>query len=154
MFRRCKDSGELHIRRECGVQAFCRRQNLGGGGIHFRRAFQSPKGGAPPCGAEPKKKDTTKVVSFFLEKVSRFDRNWSGGCKLQRGFKVNDREYRLSRILSQIASDFGDEPLSALVVQFFPCACKFYKRLFVLRKIGSHTHERLLCYHYRDAFTV
>ena len=29
MFRRCRDSGELHIRRECGVQAFCRRQNLG-----------------------------------------------------------------------------------------------------------------------------
>ena len=25
----------------CAVQAFCRRRNLGGGRIHFRRAFQS-----------------------------------------------------------------------------------------------------------------
>ena len=54
-------------------QAFCRRQNLGGGGIHFRRAFQSSKGGAPPCGAEPKKKDTTKVVSFFLVDPKGFE---------------------------------------------------------------------------------
>ena len=29
-------------------------------------------------------------ISGDLEKVSRFDRNWSGGCKSQRGFKVND----------------------------------------------------------------
>ncbi len=28
-------------RRECAVQAFCRRQNLGAGGIDFRRAFQN-----------------------------------------------------------------------------------------------------------------
>ncbi len=54
-------------------QAFCCRQNLGGGGIHFRRAFQSPKGGAPLCGAEPKKKDTTKVVSFFLSSIAEKD---------------------------------------------------------------------------------
>lgn len=67
---------------------------------------------------------------------------------------MNDREYRLSRIHFQIASNFGDKPLPAFVVQLFPRACKFYKRLLVLRKIGSHTHERLLCYHYRDAFTV
>ena len=107
-----------------------------------------------PDGFHYQRSTLLKQGASLMEKVSRFDRNWSGGCKLQRGFKVNDREYRLSRILFQIASDFGDEPLSALVVQFFPCACKFYKRLFVLRKIGSHTHERLLCYHYRDAFTV
>ena len=54
-------------------QAFCRRQNLGGGGIHFRRAFQSPKGGAPLCGVELKKKDTTTVVSFFLAVVVGFE---------------------------------------------------------------------------------
>ena len=29
-------------RRFCAVRAFCRRQNLGAGGIHFRRAFQIP----------------------------------------------------------------------------------------------------------------
>ena len=29
-------SGDLCLRRKCGVQAFCRRQNLGAGGIHFR----------------------------------------------------------------------------------------------------------------------
>ena len=122
----------------------------------FALAHKSPAGafGHNSTPISPPQKNPANRRDFFVEKVSRFDRNWSGGCKLQRGFKVNDREYRLSRILFQIASDFGDEPLSALVVQFFPCACKFYKRLFVLRKIGSHTHERLLCYHYRDAFTV
>ena len=50
----------------CAVQAFCRRRNLGGGRIHFRRAFESPKGFAGQWPAKPKKKDTTKVVSFFL----------------------------------------------------------------------------------------
>ena len=50
----------------CAVQAFRRRRNLGGGRIHFRRAFESPKGFAGHWPAKPKKKDTTKVVSFFL----------------------------------------------------------------------------------------
>ena len=50
----------------CAVQAFCRRRNLGGGRIHFRRAFESPEGFAGHWPAKPKKKDTTKVVSFFL----------------------------------------------------------------------------------------
>ena len=50
MFRRCRDSGELHIRRECGVQAFCRRQNLGADGIYFRpgrERFRAPVGRQP-----------------------------------------------------------------------------------------------------------
>ena len=41
-------------------------QNLGAGGIHFRRAFESPKGGAGQQPAKPKKKDTLNSVSFFL----------------------------------------------------------------------------------------
>ena len=45
---------------------FAAGKNLGGDGIHFRRAFQSPKGGAPLCGTELKKKDMTQVVSLFL----------------------------------------------------------------------------------------
>ena len=47
------------------VRAFCRRQNLGAGRIHFARAFQSRSGGAALWVAERKKKDTTYVVSFF-----------------------------------------------------------------------------------------
>ena len=35
-----RDGGRMAGRRVCAVQAFRRRQNLGGGGIHFRRAFQ------------------------------------------------------------------------------------------------------------------
>ena len=35
-----RDGGRMAGRRVWAVQAFCRRQNLGGGGIHFRRAFQ------------------------------------------------------------------------------------------------------------------
>ena len=31
---------DVDARAELRVQAFCRRQNLGAGGIHFRRAFQ------------------------------------------------------------------------------------------------------------------
>ena len=46
-------------RRQCAVRAFCRRQNLGAGGIHFRRAFESPQGGAALWAAEPTKQDTT-----------------------------------------------------------------------------------------------
>lgn len=62
----------------CAVQAFCRRRNLGGGRIHFRRAFESPKGFAGHWPAKPKKKDTTKVVSFFLSYVDKKDA-WDQG---------------------------------------------------------------------------
>ena len=59
-------------RRQCAVRAFCRRQNLGAGGIHFRRAFESPQGGAALWAAEPTKKDTTYVVSSACRKRSPF----------------------------------------------------------------------------------
>ena len=62
----------------CAVQAFCRRRNLGGGRIHFRRAFESPKGFAGHWPAKPKKKDTTKVVSFFLNYRNSIDARLSG----------------------------------------------------------------------------
>ena len=57
----------------CAVRAFCRRQNLGAGGIHFRRAFESPKGGGRLRRPEPTKKDTTYVVSFFVELLGGFE---------------------------------------------------------------------------------
>ena len=51
----------------CAVQAFCRRRNLGGGRIHFRRAFESPKGFAGQWPAKPKKKDICfrRCLSFW-----------------------------------------------------------------------------------------
>ena len=54
-------------RRVCAVRAFCRRQNLGAGGIHFRRACAVPKGGAALWAAEPKKKDIceSRCLSFW-----------------------------------------------------------------------------------------
>ena len=51
-------NGPSEPRRFCGVRAFCRRQNLGGGMALPSRAFESPKGGAGPRPAKPKKKDT------------------------------------------------------------------------------------------------
>ena len=51
-------NGPSGPRRFCGVRAFCRRQNLGGGMALPSRAFESPKGGAGPRPAKPKKKDT------------------------------------------------------------------------------------------------
>ena len=50
--RKLRPSGR---RRLCAVQAFCHRQNLGAGRIHFARAFQSLKGGATN-GSETQKK--------------------------------------------------------------------------------------------------
>ena len=44
------------------LQAFCRRQNLGAGGIHFRRAFLIPSGVERPEGAEPKNKSTAEAA--------------------------------------------------------------------------------------------
>ncbi len=52
-------------RRKCAVRAFCRRQNLGAGGIHFRRALKSPKGGAGLWPVEPTKKDMTHGHVLF-----------------------------------------------------------------------------------------
>ena len=40
--------------------------NLGAEQIYFARAFEIPKGGGRLRRPEPKKKDTTFVVSFFL----------------------------------------------------------------------------------------
>ena len=44
---------DVDARAEWRVQAFCRRQNLGAGGIHFRRACQIPPGGLPARPAAP-----------------------------------------------------------------------------------------------------
>ena len=52
---------------------FAKGQNLGAGAIHLPRAFESPKGGAAYWAAEPKKKDTTCVVSFFLVDSKGFE---------------------------------------------------------------------------------
>lgn len=52
-------------RAERRAQAFCRRQNLGAGGIHFRRAYQIPKGGAASGRRDPKQKDIRKDVLLF-----------------------------------------------------------------------------------------
>ena len=41
--------------------------NLGAEQIYFARAFEIPKGGGRLRRPEPKKKDTTFVVSFFLD---------------------------------------------------------------------------------------
>ena len=58
----------------CAVRAFCRRQNLGAGGIHFRRAFGSPEGGAVLRAAEPKKRDICfQQMSLFLEGTVKID---------------------------------------------------------------------------------
>lgn len=41
-------------------------ENLGGGGIHFRRALESPAGGAGQWAAKPKKKDMTCSHVFLF----------------------------------------------------------------------------------------
>ena len=58
-------NGPSGPRRFCGVRAFCRRQNLGGGMALPSRAFKSPKGGAGPRPAKPKKKDTLYACLSF-----------------------------------------------------------------------------------------
>ena len=40
------------------TSVFAIGENLGAGGIHFRRAFESPRGGGSLWLPEPKKKDT------------------------------------------------------------------------------------------------
>ncbi len=53
-------------RRLCAVRVLCRRQNLGAGGIHFCRAFESPKGGAALRAAKPKTKGHLQSRCPFL----------------------------------------------------------------------------------------
>ena len=53
-------------RRLCAVRVLCRRQNLGAGGIHFCRAFESPKGGATLRAAKPKTKGHLQSRCPFL----------------------------------------------------------------------------------------
>ena len=60
-------------RRFCAVQAFLRSKNLGAGAIHLPRAFEIPKGRGRLWRPEPKKKDTTYVVSFFLANPNTID---------------------------------------------------------------------------------
>ena len=47
--------------------------NLGAEQIYFARAFEIPKGGGRLRRPEPKKKDTTFVVSFFLQRTVKID---------------------------------------------------------------------------------
>ena len=54
-------------------ERFRRRQNLGVGAALPPRAFQAPKGGAALWAAQPKKKDTTFVVPFFLVDLIGFE---------------------------------------------------------------------------------
>ena len=49
--------------------------NLGAEQIYFARAFEIPKGGGRLRRPEPKKKDTTFVVSFFFS----LSKNLAGG---------------------------------------------------------------------------
>lgn len=53
-------------RRICAARALCRRQNLGAGGIHFRRAFESPKGGGRLRLPEPKEKGLPDRKPFLF----------------------------------------------------------------------------------------
>ena len=59
-------NGPSGPRRFCGVRAFCRRQNLGGGMALPSRAFQSPKGGDRLRRSEPKTKGHPKGCPFVL----------------------------------------------------------------------------------------
>ena len=47
-------------------KVFACGENLGGGGIHFRRALESPEGGAGQWAAKPKKKDMTCSHVFLF----------------------------------------------------------------------------------------
>ena len=54
--------GAARLRR---TSIFAAGKNLGGGGIHFRRAFQAPEGGGGLRPPEPTKKDIQRM-SFFV----------------------------------------------------------------------------------------
>ena len=62
-------------RRFCAVRAFCRRQNLGAGRIHFARAFQSLEGGAALWVAESQEMKTSAEGGcfHFLEGTVKID---------------------------------------------------------------------------------
>ena len=68
-----RPSGRRRLR---AVRAFCRRQNLGAGGIHFRRAFEN-KGRRPPSAAgTQKERQDLLVMSFFLAQREGFEPSW------------------------------------------------------------------------------
>ena len=58
-------NGPSGPRRGCAVRAFCPRQNLGAGGIHFRRALKSRRV-EPPCGRRNPQKRTVKIDIFVF----------------------------------------------------------------------------------------
>ena len=55
----------MEVRVRC-TSSFSAGGNLGGGEIHFRRAFESPEGSAGQRTAEPKKKGLPIGSPFFL----------------------------------------------------------------------------------------
>lgn len=57
----------------CRTSVFTTGENLDEGGIHFRRAMESPKGGAALWAAKPKKKGTLSSVPFFLDHCNTID---------------------------------------------------------------------------------
>ena len=63
-------SGAALLRR---TSVFAEGENLGAGGIHFRRAFEIPKGGAALWAAEPKKKGLPIGSPFFLVRLKGFE---------------------------------------------------------------------------------
>ena len=66
-------NGPSGPRRFCGVRAFCRRQNLGGGMALPSRAFQSPKGRDRLRRSEPKTKGHPFGCPFVLVEAGRVE---------------------------------------------------------------------------------
>ena len=66
-------NGPSGPRRFCGVRAFCRRQNLGGGMALPSRAFESPKGGDRLRRSEPKTKGHPFGCPFVLVEAGRVE---------------------------------------------------------------------------------
>ena len=65
---------DVDARAEWRVQAFCRRQNLGAGGIHFRRAYKKiwgPRRAGPVgnCGGPAKEAVEQQIANIktFIE---------------------------------------------------------------------------------------
>ena len=54
------------VRRGCGVQAFCRRQNLAAGRIHFARGCENKRGPRSPegCGAGRHQRRIDKMMAI------------------------------------------------------------------------------------------
>ena len=59
---------DVDARAEWRVQAFCRRQNLGAGGIHFRRAFEIPPDAKMKGHPRIKNKTEAQRSGFGFEK--------------------------------------------------------------------------------------